>query len=359
MKESGSFWFTIVAVALLVAGIVGTILSWGWLHPQDPTTVSNSETLRNVGLLVGGVLAFVFAGWRAWVAERQANAARDQAEYAQLSFLNERYQKGADMLGSDVLSVRLGGIYALQRLAEEHPDQYHIQIIKLFCAFVRNPTSLNDEEEWARGQLRQDLQDVMRAIGSRSNAGSSLEQGDSSNLLYLRNAQLSGLQAQPANLANAWLTNANLSDARLNGADLTDARLHGANLSNAQLNRANLSGAELNGANLIGATFRAADLSRARLNGAIVNVGDQEGINLRAVTDFGGANLEGASLHKVDTNNLNLSGATIGRRTIITQRQLDRATADANNPPVIEEGTLDAETGEPLVWRGRPLDDES
>ena len=30
--------------------------------------------------------------------------------------------------------------YALQRLAEEHPERYHIQIMRLFCAFVRNPT---------------------------------------------------------------------------------------------------------------------------------------------------------------------------------------------------------------------------
>ena len=48
------------------------------------------------------------------------------------------------MLGSEVLSVRLGGIYALQRLAEEEPKQYHVQIMRLFCAFVRNPTKDED-----------------------------------------------------------------------------------------------------------------------------------------------------------------------------------------------------------------------
>ena len=51
--------------------------------------------------------------------------------------LNERYQQGAEMLGSDVLAVRLGGIYALQRLAGEHPQQSHIQIMQAFCAFIR------------------------------------------------------------------------------------------------------------------------------------------------------------------------------------------------------------------------------
>ena len=38
------------------------------------------------------------------------------------------------------LAVRLGGIYALQSLAEEHSEQYHAQIMRLFCAFVRHPT---------------------------------------------------------------------------------------------------------------------------------------------------------------------------------------------------------------------------
>ena len=156
------------------------------MHPKGPTTVSNSETLRNVGLLIGGGLAFVFAGWRAWVAERQANAtqtqaqmAQNQADTAQKSLLNERYQRGAEMLGSEVLSTRLGGIYALEGLAEEHADQYHIQIMKLFCSFVRNPAASNLDQakkgDEATG-LREDVQAVMTAIGGRAAAGLAIEE---------------------------------------------------------------------------------------------------------------------------------------------------------------------------------------
>ena len=87
-------------------------------------------TARNVGLMIGGAVALVFAVWRSWVAHKQADTARQ-------GLLNERYQKGAEMLGNNVLSVRLGGIYALERLAAEHPEQYHVQIMKLLCAFVR------------------------------------------------------------------------------------------------------------------------------------------------------------------------------------------------------------------------------
>ena len=66
----------------------------------------------------------MLAIWRSTVAERQSAT-------AQQGLLNERYQKGAEMLGSDVLSVRLGGIYALERLAAEDPNQYHILVMKL------------------------------------------------------------------------------------------------------------------------------------------------------------------------------------------------------------------------------------
>ncbi len=147
LLDSGYFWIALSSL-LLSVGVALIITFWSWPHPEASTTESNSETIRNVGLLLAGVLAFVFALWRAWVAERQAATARDQAKIAQeqaataeRGLLNERYQKGAEMLGSDVLSVRLGGIYALQRLADEQPKQYHVQIMRLFCAFVRNPNT--------------------------------------------------------------------------------------------------------------------------------------------------------------------------------------------------------------------------
>ena len=86
--------------------------------------------------LVVAAMAVVIA---LWFAKRRILVADRQAATAQLGLLNERYQKGAEMLGSSVLTVRLGGIYALGRLAREHSGDYHIQIMSLFCVFVRNP----------------------------------------------------------------------------------------------------------------------------------------------------------------------------------------------------------------------------
>ena len=143
----------------LLVGIWLTICFWGWLHPEAPTTVSNSETLRNVGFLIGGALAFMFAAWRGWVAERQADAAQRQAETAlrqaetaDRGLLNDRYQKAAEMLGSNVIAVRLGGIYALQGLAERHPEEYHVPVMQQLCSFVRHPTEVEGQPNVGSGE---------------------------------------------------------------------------------------------------------------------------------------------------------------------------------------------------------------
>ena len=142
LSKSGFIWL-VLSLLLFFASVGGVMKFWGWLHPSAPTTVSNSETLRNVGFLVAGLLAFVFAGWRACVAERQANAAQQQSEVAQQSLLNERYQRGAEMLGNSVLAVRLGAIDALTRLAEQHPREYHVQVMGLMCAFAKECRQIN------------------------------------------------------------------------------------------------------------------------------------------------------------------------------------------------------------------------
>ena len=374
--KTSFFWFTLLAIVLLSVSVWLTWWRWNWLHTSASTTASNSETLRNVGLLIGGLLAFVFAAWRAWVAERQANAAQMQAEItqnqaqtAQQSLLNERYQRGAEMMGSDVLSVRLGGIYALQRLAEEHPDEYHIQIMRLFCAFVRNPTGsetvphrlYSEDEPGAFPVLREDVQVVMTAIGSRSQTGLDLEKSMPNFKLELDGADLGGANLYHANLAGGNLSGVNLVHSGLRSSDLSQANLAGATLRRANMATANLSGANMLDTNLSYAIADFANLSDVHLDRADLSRANLEDADLSGAV-IGAANLTGANLQ--DTN---LSGAIfrMAERTTpslplmvrdlfarLTQDQLDQAKADLDNPPKIGSGTVDIETGQQLVWRG-------
>ena len=325
MYKTSLFWFVVATALLSLICVAGAVVFWDWLRPAVPYRVSNSETLRNVGLLVGGALAFVFALWRVLVAERQSGTAQRQANTAQQSLLHERYDRGAQMLGSSVLTVRLGGIYILARLASEHPAQYHVDVTRLFCVFVRlrengNGVSCHpetdDEQDQQMPTLRADIQDVMQAIGSRSGAGIHFEQAEGFKL-YLRDANVSYLQVQDANFSKAWLTNANLSHAVMPRANLSYARLRRANLSGTQLRNADLSEATLWGANLSGTILQ-------------------------------NANLSGTDLCGVDARNIYNAPANG-----LTQAQLDTACAAPDNPPKLE-GVRDAETGNPLIWCGKP-----
>ena len=332
LKNIGRFvsrWEWALWIISIVAVLaIGGFLSWkfrGQLHdPQD----SLSTTIRNVGLVVGGVVAVLLAMWRSRVAERQAAT-------AQQGLLNERYQRGAEMLGSGVLSVRLGGIYALQRLAAEHSEQYHIQIMQLFCAFVRNPTgkaeapiSRRDESGKPVHGLQEDVQAVMRAIGSRTDMGVALEKASGGFRLDLENANL---DLRNVNLRHGDLSFLNFTCAVLESSNLSNTDLLDADLSNSDLNNADLSGADLVGADLSGAS-----LQYAHLYGTTI-----------FFTDLSGANLTGA-LFSRNGGFCGSSNPAMG----LTQAQLDVARSDPDNPPNLE-GVLDADTGEQLVLAGQ------
>ena len=415
-----------LAIVLVGGGSIAVWLQWEWLRSSEGTNASNGDTLRNVGFIIAGMAALGFAIWRGVVAQSQAKAAHGQTETAQQSLLNERYQRGAEMLGSSVLSVRLGGIYALQRLAEEHTEHYHVQVMRLFCAFVRNPPRMRRTRA-ARKELRPDVQVVISAIGERSDSAqlleaeagfkpdlrsSNLENAEMREMIFtgadlqdariggadLVRTELSGAHLPKANLSRAVLVRANLSDARLTEADLSHARLTRANFSHCKLTdanlagallaRANFSGADLTDANLAGnrsayadfshATMIRTNLSQSDLSGGdfsdafLMNV-NLSGANLKE-TNFSGAELSGANLSGADLENATVSGARLGiepihdavgkliplgGHTYVSQRQLDQTVADLNNPPIIPAGAADPETGDPLVWHGRPLNPQS
>ena len=353
--RSAWFWITIWGAFWWIAGIVLVLatslaLSWCYWEELRSDQESLSTTVRNVGLVIGGVIAILFAAWRSIVAEKQA-------ETAQWGLLNERYQKGAEMLGSTGLAVRLGGIYALQRLAQEH-DEYHVPIMRLFCAFVCNPTETTDEKPAATNReddrsmpLLPDVAAIMEAIATRKLERVALERGDGY-CLDLRNANLGGLDLfRIGNVDLSWskLTGANLSYIRLppetNFSWVSEA--YGANLSKARLSRVNfefgnLSETDLSNSLLVGANLQCADLGKANLLNATLADADLSGATFRDT------NLSGTKF--------SLDDHPPARG--LTQTQLDEAKADPDNPPKIDHVVVDAVTGKPLVWRGKPLEKE-
>ena len=384
LPPSALVWFCLTVVVILASSTLITICAWGWLQSSATGLgESNSTTLRNIGFLTAGIIALVFAVWRSWTAERQVRTAQRQAESgqkqadtAQSSLRHERYQRAAEMLGSNLLATRLGGIYALQRLATEYPEEYHIQIMELLCAFVRNPPETYFREE-RRATLRQDtgqretpqelqsdVQTAITAIARRSKKSRMLEAAQDFRL-NLHNAFLVKARLPGANLAGANLSGANLEDADCNDADFSNANLTSANLSRARCASTNLAGAQMLGLILTKTLVQNADFSKTHFSPRDVSEAEL------AYANFSHATISPTDLSKAVIDNVNLTGTRFRkaiRSTIpidgsprkpsedifvrLTQAQLDEAKADADNPPTFDEGTVDIETGEPLVWRG-------
>jgi hypothetical protein len=216
--------------------------------------------------------------------------------------ITDRYTKGVDQLGSQHLDVRLGGIYALERIARDSPHD-RVTIEEVLTAFVRGhapwppppaPPSLQaitlrlvtfaqrqrsalqrrtakdtagqnqpggPDEQGAEAQgPAADVQAAVTVLGRRELPPDGLRRLDLSQV-DLRGASL----LLDANLRGAWLNDVNLQGAVLWAADLQGAQLFKANLQDAGLVHANLRGAWLDGANLHRALLNSADLRGAKL----------------------------------------------------------------------------------------------
>ena len=205
------------------------------------TVESGSTTIRNIGLAIAAAVALIVAIWRGQVAEVQNEVSRQD-------LMNERYQKGAEMLGHEVLAVRLAGISALQRLAEQDRQQYHVQVARSLCAFVRYPTSDDDirtgvyyDDEGGRHYhpARDDVQTILYFLGDRDRQLVEFE-GDNDFSIDLRRADLIGADMLELNLSGV-----DLASAELHGSDLRGANLSGAHLGSAVLCDAKIQGARL------------------------------------------------------------------------------------------------------------------
>ncbi len=59
--------------------------------------------------------------------------------------ITESFSKAVEQLGSDKLEVRLGGIYSLERISKESPDDYWT-VMENLTAFVRERSRRNEAE---------------------------------------------------------------------------------------------------------------------------------------------------------------------------------------------------------------------
>lgn len=222
--------------------------------------------------------------------------------------VTDRYTKAIEQIGSDSLDVRLGAIYALERIMVDS-ERDHPTIVEVLAAYVREHAPLPDEAasgDEARSSSADltagpatDVQAALAVLGRRPRGRTERDQLDLRRTMLCR-ADLWGAMLKDARLEDSDLKQANFGHADLTGADLAHADLTRADLNGTALERAKLTGAHLAHAHLIGA-----DLTGTNLIGA-----DLTGANLE-YAKLTGAHLDGADLTGTKLNRVDLTGATM------------------------------------------------
>ncbi|MET9679907.1 pentapeptide repeat-containing protein [Streptomyces coeruleorubidus] len=212
-----------------------------------------------------------------------------QLRLAREGHVTDRFTAAIDHLGSDTLAIRLGGIYALERLGRNSAAD-RSTITYILGAFIREhvpwPVGEQDGPEHPTAVVETQLPwltkrapDVWAALRVLSRRSANAEEQP----LYLartdlRRAVLAGMRLEGTILRHCNLAGARMQGVDLTGADLTDADLREVDLRGANLTNADLRGAHLQGANLVQAVLLGADLRGANLTDASLDAADLAGI---------------------------------------------------------------------------------
>jgi len=259
------------------------------LKPEERPAVENARlTLQNGvrGILVqgiGGLLVLITASIAGAFTWEQIKVTRDGQ-------LTDRYTKAVDQLGNDKSAdTRIGGVYALDRIARNSPIDRHA-IANVLNAFVLERARLPSvavpdartssgagrgvagRESGQEGRLegllplpwrRAEVQAAVDVLGQELFEGMVVLP-----FVDLRKAVLEEAKFVNSVFRSASLAGSVLTAADFRGATLEDARLEKANLQNAKLQGADLRNARLYGADLLGANLDGADIRGARYDAA-------------------------------------------------------------------------------------------
>ncbi|WP_238010733.1 pentapeptide repeat-containing protein [Dactylosporangium sp. AC04546] len=248
---------------------------------------------------------------------KQQELNRAQQALAERGQAADRFSRVIDQLGQegdDRVSIRLGAIYALERLMRDAPSDLPA-VVEVLNAFVRSHAARLPEpprpDGWRPPESPADVRAAVVALARRPSPRT-FPNADFSGLvlglpyLHVDGAFLSEVDLRFVDLRGASLANANFRLADLSFADLFASDLFHGSFGGALLHGAAIQAADLSEADLRGAQLSSADLTKARLRGADMTGADLSHAILRDA-DVHGADLSKASLARADLSATDLS----------------------------------------------------
>jgi uncharacterized protein YjbI with pentapeptide repeats len=285
---------------------------------------------------IAALVALIFTAFTVQQSQGQLKATQQQLAITEKGQVTDRYNAAITNLGSGSVDMRLGGIYALQRLMQDTSSEQPT-IIAVLCAFARDQSAMDAKPGGSAGgpaAPQTDVQAALTVIGNRDTASDAHVTIIDLDHALLPTAALQSLRLAYANLADADLAGANLTDAQLGAAKLIGANLTSANLSATDLDNANLTGANLTSVQLTNADLRNANLSGANFTGATFSNVSLDGASFfsanltKAV--LAGEILPGLVFATANLTGTDFSGSTLTNGYLVAAELADGKFANAH-----------------------------
>lgn len=200
------------AIGLIItagAAVVALLLLFRHGSAQDSVQLDAIRTAGSIVVGTGGAAALLLTARRQRSTELDL---RQKDHDATERRVTELYGKAADQLGSDKAPVRLAGLYALERLAQDNPA-HRQTIVNLICAYLRMPFEPPETGRSEESEVRRVAQQLLI---THLRPGSEAERP---NPIYWSDIDL--------NLADATLVRFNLTHALLRSAVFQSATFLG------------------------------------------------------------------------------------------------------------------------------------
>ncbi len=223
-------------ILILFFGLLGEILA-------IPTN-NNVIDVRDLALAFIGSISAIGALFGVYLAILRSEENKRQNDTAEQGLITDRINKAVESLGkvdqtsSAILEVRIGALYALERIAQDSLRD-HIRIMKIICAYIYVRKPLKNKEDRVSVPLSEDIRAALIIIGLRGEWTADQrhlkKEEEQKYRLDLRNCYLDNADLIDANLSKAWLNNVTLETASLVRAKLCNANLQNTNFTNTKL----------------------------------------------------------------------------------------------------------------------------
>jgi hypothetical protein len=156
-RWKGSGALSIAIVLILGSGLLATWEIWKYWENIAPENRSQAgiNVVQTIATIAGGIAIF----WNIVLARRQLSATLDQN-------ITNRFEQAVGYLGSEQLSVRIGAVYAFERIAKDS-NKDHWMIVEVLMSFIDDQCASRNKKKEQQDIFPKDAQAAITVLGRR------------------------------------------------------------------------------------------------------------------------------------------------------------------------------------------------